>query len=183
MYFCSQCSYLFNISKSSNIKNDDTRIVLESIQDIFKKLENKEVVTDFSKYKVNFLKEELNKNKKYQKLGDLDKIKLNQLFEDNIVSGAEFKCENCNNIKKIKETTLLYQINVNNNLNNLKTPEENKLICLDPLLPHTHDYICKNPDCKTHKTPSIKDSVFYKDENSSNSYKVNYVCCVCNFGW
>jgi hypothetical protein len=180
MYFCSQCSYLFNISKSTELadgKEKDKRIIIDSVSDILKKLDEK---NDLSKYKASFSKEDLNKNKKYQKLSDIDKLKINQLFEDLIISGAEFKCENCENVKKIKETTLLYQINVNDNLNNIKSLEENKLICLDPLLPHTRDYICKNPDCKTHKNSDIRDSVFYKE---NNSYKVNYICAVCYYNW
>ena len=180
MYFCSQCSYLFNISKSSELDEKeiiDKRHIIDSVSDVLKKLEN---MIDFSKYKASFSKDELNKNKKYQKLSELDKLKVNQLFEDFVISGAEFKCENCNNIKKIKETTLLYQINVSDNLNNINTLEENKLMCLDPLLPHTRDYTCKNPDCTTHKNPVSKDSVFYKE---NTSYKANYICCICHYNW
>ena len=178
MYFCPNCSYLFDISKSSKIsKSVDTRIGLDKTVDAFKKLEDKE---DLGKYKALFLKEEMDKNKKYQKLNNDDKIKINQLFEEMVSSGAEFKCENCNFTKQIVETTLLYQINMEDKNVKIRSLEENELMCQDPILPHTHDYTCKNPSCITHKNTSLKNSIFFKEKNS---YKVNYICAVCYYNW
>ena len=94
--------------------------------------------------------------------------------------GAEFKCDNCNYSKQIIETTLLYQITMDNKLEKIYTLDENELITKDPLLPHTRDYICKNPSCITHKNNDIKNYIFYKEKNS---YKVNYICCVCYYNW
>ncbi len=178
MYFCPNCSYLFDISKSSKVsKDEDTRIVIKKLVDAFKKLEDNE---DLTKYKAEFSKEEMAKNKKYQKLKDEDKIKMNQLFEEIVSSGAEFKCENCNFTKQIGETTLLYQINMEDKVEKIKSLEENELVTKDPLLPHTHDYTCKNPSCITHKNTSIKDAVFYREKNS---YKLNYICAICFYSW
>jgi hypothetical protein len=120
------------------------------------------------------------KNKKYQKLKEEEKIKMNQLFEEIVSSGAEFKCDNCNFSKQITETTLLYQINLEDKVVKIKSLEENELICKDPLLPHTHDYTCKNPSCITHKNPDLKDSVFLREKSS---YKLNYICTVCFYNW
>jgi hypothetical protein len=178
MYFCPNCSYLFDIAKSSNIsKETDSRIVIKKIADAFKKLEDKE---DLSKYKADFYKEEMAKNKKYQKLEEVDKIKINQLFEEIVSSGAEFKCENCTFTKQFTETTLLYQFNLEDTVINIKSLEENQLTAKNPLLPHTRDYTCKNPSCITHKKYEMKDAVFlrYKD-----SYKLNYICTVCFYNW
>jgi hypothetical protein len=61
---------------------------------------------DLSNYKAGFQKNELSKNKKYQKLNDDDKSKLNQLFSE-ISASTEFKCENCNYTNPITETILL----------------------------------------------------------------------------
>jgi hypothetical protein len=178
MYFCPNCLYLFDISKSSKVSKDsDTRKPIKKLVDAFKKLEDNE---DLSKYKAEFSKEEMAKNKKYQKIKDEEKIKMNQLFEEVVSSGAEFRCENCNYIKQITETTLLYQINTEDKITKLQNLEDNELLCSDPLLPHTHDYTCKNPSCITHKKPLLKDSVFYREKNS---YKLNYVCCVCFYSW
>jgi hypothetical protein len=178
MYFCPNCSYIFDISKSSKVtKENDTRVVIKKFVDVIKKIEDNE---DLTKYKADFPKDEMTKNKKYQKMTDLVKVKINQLFEELITSGAEFKCSNCNFTKQIVETTLLFQINMEDKDIKVKTLEENKLIIKNPILPHTHDYTCKNPLCETHKNPKIKDSVFYKD---NKSYKVNYICCACNYSW
>lgn len=178
MYFCPNCSYLFDISKSSKIsKEADERILIKKLLDAFIKLEDKE---DFTKYKADFSKDEMAKNKKYQKLSEEDKIKLNQLFEEVVSSGAEFKCESCNFTKQITETTLLYQINLENKNVQVKSLEENELIIKDPLLPHTRDYTCKNPSCITHKNQDAKDSVFFRDKGS---YKLNYICSVCFYNW
>ena len=178
MYFCPNCSYLFDIAKSSKVSKEiDTRVEIKKIQDAFKKLEDNE---DLTKYKADFSKDEMAKNKKYQKLKEEEKIKMNQLFEEIVTSGAEFKCDNCNFSKQIIETTLLYQINLEDKVVKIKSLEENELICKDPLLPHTNDYTCKNPSCVTHKNSDLKDSVFLREKGS---YKLNYICSVCFYNW
>ena len=106
MYFCPKCAYSFDIGKSSQIASDkDNRIQINKLQDAFKKFEEGE---DLTKYVATFNREDTNKNKKYQKLDDSEKIKFNQIFEEITSAGAEFKCNNCNNIQPIKETVLLY---------------------------------------------------------------------------
>ena len=178
MYFCPNCSYLFDISKSSNtIKVVDTRILINKVVDAINLFEEG---TNLSNYKATFPKEEINKNKKYQKIKEEDKIKFNQIFEELVSSGAEFKCNNCNNSKQITETTLLYQLNMKNKFVKITSLDENELMCRDPTLPHTHDYTCKNIECITHTNNILKDAVFYK---LRNSYKVNYICGNCFFNW
>ena len=180
MYFCPNCSYIFDISKSSNSKEVvDNRIIIKKTNDLFKLIEDK---TDLTKYKAEFTKEEINKNKKYQKIKDEDKYFINVIFENVVSSGAEFKCHNCNFTKQITETKLLYNINYNKFINNNKinTIEENQLITNNQLLPLTHDYNCKNVNCATHKDISLKKAVFYKNINSFN---VIYICCVCYYNW
>ena len=168
--FCSKCSYNLNIQKYTT--NQDTRNSI-SIIEAFEILNNNK---NMNLYKANFEKSDIIKNKKYQKLSDADKNKLNILFESNINSNAEFKCDNCNSVFPIKESILLYELDIKNDYVKIKTLDENELLSRDPLLPHTHDYICKNPDCITHKDALLKDAVFFKD---INSYKVNYICTVC----
>ena len=179
MYFCPNCSYILDIAKSSVIsKNDvDDKIIITKITDIFKLLDDDQQINN---YKVDFSKDDLIKHKKYQKLKDNEKNKLNELFDENILSGAELKCDNCNYIKLITETILLYQINMDDTVSTINTIDENKLMTTDPLLPHTNDYICKNLNCITHKNDNLKNAIFYKHKNS---YKVNYICCVCYYNW
>jgi hypothetical protein len=177
MYFCDKCFYIFDITKSSKVSKEDNRKSIAKVSDVFVKLDENE---DFTKYKADFSKEELYKNKKYQKLDETEKTKINLLFEEMISSGAEFKCENCNYTKQITETTILYQINMEDKVEQIKNLEENELTTKDPTLPHTHDYTCKNPNCMTHKKPELKDAVFLREKNS---YKLNYICCVCYYNW
>jgi hypothetical protein len=178
MYFCPNCSNIFDISKSSNSINNKT--IIDKVNNIFKIIENNE---NFNNYKAGFTKEELLKNKKYQKLNDDIKNNISVIFEEDNLLTAILKCNICNYSEEIKKTMLLYQIdnNINNdNLINIKTLEENKLFIKDPLLPHTHDYICKNPNCITHKQNNIRDSVFFRDKDS---FKLNYICCICFYSW
>ena len=177
MYFCKKCSYLLDISRSSN-KVQDERKTIDKISDALKLIESEN--PDLSNYKAGFIKSELSKNKKYQKLSDENKVKLNQLFTDIVSSGAEFKCNNCNYIKPITETMVLYQINNEIKTVKVKSIEQNKLIAMDPTLPHTKDYICKNNECTTHKNEKSRDAVFYKDKGS---YRVNYICTICYYNW
>jgi hypothetical protein len=176
MYFCPSCSYSFDIVKSSQTSQKDVRINVEKIAEALKLFEANE---DMSKYVASFSREDTNKNKKYQKYDDNQKAKFNLIFEELISSGAEFKCNNCNNIQPIKETILLYNINMEEK-NKMRTLEENEFICKDPILPRTHDYNCKNPNCITHKDKSKKESVFFKEKNS---FRVNYICTVCYYSW
>ncbi len=178
MYFCSNCTYLFDISKSSNnSKDNDTRTEIVKITEIFTLLDKND---DLTKYKTNIYKEDIFKNKKYIKLDIKDKNKIDKLFDIHVSSGAEFRCNNCNFSKQITETTLLYQINVDNNNVKIKSLEENELLCKNPILPHTKDYTCKNPKCNTHKNNQIKDAVFIRERNN---YNINHICCVCFYNW
>lgn len=172
MYFCPNCSYILDITKSS--VNDTNKISITKVNELFKLIDNNE---DLSKYKAEFSKEDIYKHKKSK---DYDKTKLDELFEDNVLTTAEFICNNCNYIKKINATTLLYQINFEGKTNKIFNIEENKLFVKDPLLPHTKDYVCKNSNCSTHTNNEIKDAIFYKDRNS---YKVNYICTICYYTW
>jgi hypothetical protein len=178
MYFCPNCSYLFDIAKSSNItKVNDTRIQIDKISDALSLFEKG---IKLSNYKATFSKDEINKNKKYQKIKYDDKNKFNQIFEELVSSSAEFKCNNCNFSKEIVETTLLYQLNMQDKVVKISSLEENELLCKDPILPRTHDYTCKNLNCITHKELKRKEAVFYKD---NTSYKVNYICTLCYYNW
>jgi len=175
--FCEKCSNLYDISKSNIIKLNDTRIKIDKISEALSLFEEKGKLVNYS---AGFTKEEINKNKKYQKMNDSDKIIFNQIFEELINSNAEFKCYNCNFSKQIVKTTLLYELSMEDVVVNISCLEENELITKDQTLPHTHDYLCKNINCITHKEPNRKDAVFYKE---NNSYKPNYICTICYYNW
>ena len=174
MKFCPKCFYILDIGKSSLGNVDQKYEEILTVNDLFK------IEDDLSKYKAMFSKDDLYKNKKYIKLSKEEKDKYNIIFKDIINTGAEFKCNNCNYIEPIVETTLLYSFTKEDTYETINTLEENKLLCMDPLLPHTKDYTCKNPKCETHKNLSIKDSVFYKEKKS---YRVKYICNTCYYSW
>jgi hypothetical protein len=56
MYFCPNCSYLFDISKSSTISNIDSRKPISKVSDILKLLDNDNKL-DLTKFKAEFTKE------------------------------------------------------------------------------------------------------------------------------
>jgi hypothetical protein len=177
MYFCPNCSYSFDIVKSVNLSVKDPRIQIVKLNEGIKLYEENK---DMSKYVAIFNRDETSKNKKYQKLDDKQKAIFNQIFDAITSSGAEFKCNNCNNVQPINNTVLLYNLNMEEKNTFTRTLEENEFICNDPILPRTHDYTCRNPNCITHKDIKRKESVFYKEKNS---FKVNYICTVCYFSW
>jgi hypothetical protein len=174
MFFCPKCNYSFDISKASdNEITEDTRVVLKRASDAFKKLEAGE---DLNLYKADFKQDDLIKNVKYKKLSNDQKVLVNKLFEEITYIGVEFRCNNCNEVKTISETTLLYEYDINDTVDKIKTLDDNQLTTLNPILPRTHDYNCKNIDCLTNTKKHTKEAVFYRDKES---YKINYICCVC----
>jgi hypothetical protein len=176
MYFCPKCYYLFDIGKASGKDDDESKELIKKVADALKKVDE-----DLQNYKAEFKEEDLYKNAKYKKLNEEQKQNLSKLFEDKTVIGAEFKCNNCNFIKPIKDTVLLFQLEYTENLNKVKNLNENKLYCQNPILPRTHDYICKNTNCLTNKDKKTKkESVFYRNKNS---FKMTYICCVCYHSW
>jgi len=177
MYFCPSCSYSFDIVKSSSSSVKDSRTEISKMAEAIKLFEEKE---DMTKYVASFSRDETSKNKKYQKLDDKQKAVFNQIFDELTSSGAEFRCNNCNNVQQIKSTILLYNLNMEEKNTTTRTLEENEFICNDPILPRTHDYTCKNPNCITHKNSNNKEAVFFKEKNS---FKVNYICTTCYFSW
>jgi len=176
MYFCPKCNFSFDIGKSSNDIINEKNIIKKAA-DVFKKIENNE---DLSLYKTDVKMDEITKNIKYKKLNDEQKLQIQKLFDEVVLSGIEFKCNNCNFSLDIKESILLYELDMNNKDDKIKSIEENELFCKNPILPRTHDYICKNIDCPTIKKNTKKEAVFFRN---SDSYKLNYICCVCNYGW
>ena len=64
MYFCPECSFSLDISKTSGIE-EDTRKALEKPKDAIKRLDK-----DLTKYKPKFTKSKLLSDKGFQKLNN-----------------------------------------------------------------------------------------------------------------
>jgi Zn finger protein HypA/HybF involved in hydrogenase expression len=180
MYFCPNCNYSFDISKSSKQEDENVKRALKK-SEALKEFENNK--DNFTNFKADgFTLEDIQKNPKYKKLTEDDKKLFSVIFQNNDThlnpEGAQFLCNNCNFIQPITETILLYQYNLTKTESKIISLEENQLICKNPILPRTHDYICKNPDCDSHTKK--KEAIFYRDKDS---YKINYVCCICYYNW
>lgn len=178
VFFCPDCHYSLGINKATATDNfEDDREEISSINDALKLLAKKDI--NLSDYKATFPKNDILKNKKYQKLPVKEKNLLSQLFI-NKISEAELSCSNCGHKKQIDETLKLYEFNVNDKSNNIRTLEDNKLLTLDPTLPRTRDYVCKNVNCVTHKSKDLKEAVFLR---LPKSFNLSYICCKCHYSW
>jgi len=176
MYFCPQCNYSFDISKSTFT---ETKKILSTPEDAIECFRAGE---DLNNYSVTFSKDELFKHKKIGKLSSKDKENLNVLFEkNNNFNKIEFKCVNCNYRKLINKSIKLYEIDfVDDNISKFKSTNENKLLFNNPIYPRTRDYTCKNINCITHKDSTNKEAVFYKDKRIN---LLVYICGVCYTNW
>jgi hypothetical protein len=175
MYFCPKCNFVFDISKTTSI--DDTKEYIDNIDNVFELLKKNKNLKNYKLENISI--DDIKKNKKYKKLDENDKNNIEKLIDTNI-SQVSFYCKNCGFIDNINETILLYQIDLNSQKTKINSIEDNKLISLNPMLPRTKDYNCKNINCITHKDTTNKEAVFYKENNSFN---VNYVCTVCFSSW
>jgi len=182
MNYCPNCSYILDINKVGNVSKVNIKNIYKP-SELFKLLDND---IELSYYKIQFPLEELYNSKKYTSLSEDKKAKLDSILSDNtnIKHTAEFKCINCLYTSPILNTVLLYEDNTYSNLENTNTLAENKLLVNNPALPHTRDYICKNAKCPT--LNSSKDNIVEKDAiffKKTDTYKINYICCVCYYKW
>lgn len=176
VFFCPDCNYTLGINKSSKFdKSEEDIQKVDNVNDALKLSKNNNI----NEFKATFLKKDLLKNKKYQKLSQEEKNNLDGLFMSKVYD-ADLSCSNCGYKKQISETIKLYEFNVNDNMNNIRTLEDNKLLCLDPTMPRTRDFTCKNVNCVSHKDPKNKMAIFTK---VPKSYNLTYICCTCHFSW
>ena len=176
MYFCPNCSYILDIGKTSKLINEEI-VVIKKVNDLFALIDAKK---DLTNYKLEIQKEEILNSKKYAKIDQNYKTILENIFNNNVLSTAEFKCNNCNYKNQIVKTTLLYNIDLNEVTTSILTYDEAVLMTQNPLLPHTTEFVCINNKCESITNNKIKDAVFYKN---NKSYNVNYICTVCFHNW
>lgn len=117
---------------------------------------------------LNVIQEHLPKNKK-------------KLFENVQVANdvAYWICKGCGFNKILEAGTLIFS-EIINEQKNVAMSEDYKDIIYDPTLPNTHQYICANKRCPTHRDPTQKDAVF---KRVGNSFRLVYVCRVCKTSW
>ncbi len=138
----------------------------------------------------NFNINELNKNATFNKLSSFQKtLVINRILEKipkqkntkqiyNIQKESYFYCKSCGYNKKIPNKQFIFS------RGNEKKDDFYNYRFIDYVndntMPKTKNYNCINETCNTHKNPSIKLAVFYRQKDS---YNVRYVCSVCKSFW
>jgi hypothetical protein len=126
----------------------------------------------------------LQKNPEFTKLKDKDKKELIKIIKsiDDDTSTAYMICKNCSYSERIiKRTMILNKMSNNTENNNSVDQTKYKFMKYLDILPHTRDYICKNKSCATHQDYKLKDAKWFRP--IKDSYKLYYVCCVCDTIW
>lgn len=187
MYFCPKCSYILDIGKIENAKKEIKKTI-NNVSNIIKMILADEILDEFN---FNIEINNLEKNSKYKKLSENDRIKVyNKITENlylnkssNIDNLASFICNNCNYNKEITNSITLYKRSYDkSNTNTSYDVNTNELLKNDPTLPRTRNYSCKNVNCLTNdpKNKNIeKEAIFFRD----NDFDIKYLCTVCNHSW
>jgi hypothetical protein len=188
MFFCDKCRQLFNISNKIPKQVGGKKV--KNIKILFDKFKKGEEIV---KHDLKHLElEDLLDNEKFEDMNKKDQKKLisiiknidNDFFQkDEETTGGDgkayFVCKFCKNYDPIKPGTLLFS----KKYSLTATAEEENinysLIVHDASLPRTHNYICKNKKCETHKDSSLNEAVLLKNMKD----QVIYVCCVCETSW
>lgn len=139
----------------------------------------------------NFNINELNKNPAFNKLTNNQKtLVINRILEKmpkgknqkktDVSSGKEsyFYCKSCGYNEKIPAKHFIFSRGNerNDDFYNYRFID----YVHDKTLPRSKNYNCINEKCSTHKNPSLKMAVFYRQKNS---YNVRYICTICNSYW
>lgn len=187
---CPQCGYKMEIT---NILLDLKPEKITSIQFINAYLNKSK---DFSRFIINFTKEVLLNTKQFKNQSENVQIEILHKYEEvdrnnkDSINRLKFICYSCKYSKNLKSPTILLSDNMSfinktdeeqpttSITNNIVINPQNKI--LDPTLPRTKDYVCKNKDCGSHKNDENKEAVFFR---INNTYQLIYVCCVCKTYW
>lgn len=190
MFFCDKCRYLFNVTKDVKSKQIGGKIN-EALNIIFNKYNNNEQIQEKDLKKINgkdILDDERYENmtkKDQRKLVSLVKsidknffVEQTQPVETKIGSNlAYFICKYCKNSKPIKPGTLIYSKNYN--ATSSAETDDYTFAIYDQTLPRTKNYMCKNPDCESHKNDSVKEAVLTKNSIE----QIVYICVSCSTNW
>ena len=176
--FCPDCMYSLGINKKSSLENSDLTTI-DKIDEFLKLFTSKKY--DKNLYQIGFSKDDLIKDKKYNKLTSQDKSKIMLLFQSLIIN-AELTCNNCGYKSDILETKKLYEYNISDAVNLVRTLDDNKLITQDATLPRTRDYVCKNVSCATNDSKSKVNKEAVRIRTPKN-FNVEYICTSCYYSW
>lgn len=195
MFYCPQCSNIYNISKTVNANsiqsgglNIDT-----VIKDILSNTSSYDILKVIPDLDENIILT-IQKSPEFKKISNNNKnivinymtskanILLNNNSSQNVTKKMYFLCKNCGNSEVIKENTLILSKNNNisssnsNNINNLNVKELLEM----SILPRTRNYKCLNEKCKSHIDLNNKSAIFMRE---NNTHKVRYICEICETSW
>ncbi len=186
MYFCPNCSNIFDITK--NPHKDKQSGGAKDYLDIINKIISGEEVTDVETK--GMILDDLVKEPHYKKLSadqkELVYNKIQQMLPVNKKEVEEkagtpssdkayFICKNCGFLKPIEENTLIFS-RVSNDISQSYTTADTSEMANSDILPRTRKYICSNKKCISHTDPSKREAVFFR---VNNSYNIKYVCLAC----
>ena len=138
----------------------------------------------------NFNINDLNKNTTFNKLSNnqktlvinriLEKVPKNKNKQVENISNKDsyFYCKSCGYNEIIPPKQFIFSRGDENNDDFYNYRFKNYIY--DNTLPRSKKYNCINDKCPTHKNPSLKLAVFYRQKGS---YNVRYICTVCNNFW
>tara|TARA_S200000501_G_C20568019_1_gene631692 strand:- start:61 stop:624 length:564 start_codon:yes stop_codon:yes gene_type:complete len=184
MFFCPNCSTKYDISNKNNSTLQKGGI---NISDFLKKLIDDKISVEYLD-KNNIDIDNVIRTKEYNKFSKSNKSKiiskLNKLMNSNNSKKknkyhAILICLNCGTKEDIKEGTCLYSKDNDNEINK-QNIKDFKFMKDSHILPRTTNYICNNEKCETHKKPSLKEAMFFRDQNN---YNIIYLCLHCNSNW
>lgn len=206
MYFCPNCDTVFDITKLNEQVGDSTNNSIsesisvsselklggasKDIDMIIQKILNGDPLNDDDI--LDITTDTLLKNNSYKKLKpkqkelvyntiqDLLPIKEKQILNEEGIKPtnekAYFKCKNCGFLKPISDETLIFS-RVSTDIAQSYATSDFKDMVYSDILHRTRKYDCPNDKCESHQTPSKREAVFFR---RNNTFKVTYICTTCH---
>ena len=182
MLFCPECDSLLDINKQTSESTFNKNMDIKENETILKKMLNSEDITDKEVASVNI--DIITETQTYLKLDKKTKQSINKKITDLInklkkTHGFIYKCHKCGYTKPLVEQTLIMS-KIGNDSKAPITPQKIINVMNDKILPHTRNYICKNPKCISNTDITKRDAVFFRLDNSLQTW---YVCTACKTYW
>lgn len=162
MFYCSECSNLYDISKDPTDSTNDGSVE--------KKKDDIHTTSSDSLSFSDKIKEDISEKKQEHKI-HIAKLP-NQMY---------FVCNTCGNSEPIKPRTKIFSktsTDISKEYHTSKIKPDH-LINITTL-PRTRNYICPNKQCITHTDLSKREAVMNK---FGDTYRVTYICTACKTVW
>lgn len=196
MFFCPNCNYAFDITKSSSTQkggvveesSENISDTLDQYGKIIKAILDKEDPGDLTKISID----NLLKNTTYKKLKNKQKEYVYNVVQDLLPktdkkllqektdklgdqNKAFFVCNNCGFLKKIEPQTLIFS-RTSESISQSYSVQDFSDMLHSNILPITRKYNCPNEKCESHKDTSKLEASFFRLNNTN---KIKYICRTC----